>query len=159
MKKQLVIIGIVAVLVSVGFSGCTQTKNDTNSEDDILKQTVNEEQLKDEFESVANNIAKSIDTVTEVKNYNESLFIQHKQELYNHDDICELDYSYKDARDYIIAGLENLVNKEYDNSYSSFLRADNSVIGANSYTGDMWPIQFGFENGVCYVLWNMGYKP
>lgn len=127
--------------------------------------------LEEEFETAAKSIANDF-TDEEgtynfetskaeenyILNYNSEDFEQHRIQLYEHDDICDFDSEYKEARDHIIEGLEHLVNKEYEQTYHSFLLADDAILMTN-YMGDWWTKQFGFEDGACDILWDMGYRP
>ena len=108
-----------------------------------------------------------------ILNYNQSQFEEHRNLIYENDDIIDelgdgyhyftgdgrlFGYEFKNCRDYTIKGLEYLVAGEYEKAWSSFFSADNALTGANSFTGDLWPIQYGFEKGVCDILYDMGYK-
>jgi len=178
--NKYLLIGIIFIVLTVGLSGCVGNNEDKDSdwESNWEKQNENEANLKSEFEIAMETVAADfVDESSEynietsqnerdyILNYNQKEFDKHSSLIYEGDDICNKNsgykyyYEYQDCRNHVIEGLQHLLNNQYNDAYSSLLTADCDIFEANSFTGDMWCIQFGFEDGVCDILWDMGYRP
>jgi len=176
MKKQLIVVGIIVVLLTVGLSGCNEETSD-NSNNDLESEKVDTSLLKEKFETAMKSIAfdfvdelpstssanaynhdTSQTEIDYILNYSQPQFEAHRDLIYRNDDICNNSYYYDyiRCRDHVIEGLQYLVDKEYYEAWSSLLAADCDIFDVNMY-GDMWCIQFGFENGVVDILFDMGY--
>jgi hypothetical protein len=183
MKKEILFCMISIMVIGIGIiSGCTTEKTDQNNNDTESKPDY--DSLHEKFENAMDRVAgffvdesgsynfdTSQNEIDYILNYNQTEFEKHKKIILDNDDIIEelgentyysdsgklFAYEYEDCRDSAIDGLEYLLLKDYNKAWSSFLSADNAITGSNSYTGDMWPIQFGFEDGICDILFDMGY--
>ena len=95
-----------------------------------------------------------------ILNYSQNQFEQHSSLIYGNDDFCEsgdtFAYQWKNCRDYVIEGLQYLVDKNFVEARWSLFNADNEIL-MTDYMGDYWSKQFGFEAGVVDILWDMGY--
>jgi len=116
-------------------------------------------------ESSAYNFDTSQNEIDYILNYSQTEFDKYSSLIYENDDICDGNsgykyyYEYQDCRVHVIGGLQHLLNNQYNDVYSSLLTADCDIFEVNSFTGDMWCVQFGFGDGVCDILWDMGCRP
>lgn len=173
MEKATILL-IALIMIGVGFlSGCNEQTPTENSISNWEKEQAEIERLKDEFETAMESVAGDFvdessgynyDTskVEEdyILNYSQTLFEQHSSLIYDNDDFCESDdtfaYQWKNCRDYVIEGLQYLVDKNFVEARWSLFSADNEIL-MTDYMGDYWSKQFGFEDGVVDILWDMGY--
>ena len=173
--KKIIVLLIILLMVSIGFlSGCVNNDDaESDWESNWEKQNEDEENMKSEFEAAMETIAgdfvdessgynydTSQDEIDYILNYSQTEFDKHSSLIYENDDICESSdsfaYQWENCRDYVIEGLQYLLDKKYAKAYKSLFYADNEILMTN-YMGDYWSKQFGFENGVCDILWDMGY--
>lgn len=182
-KKILLLIPILVVFL-VFLSGCSDKNNDQKNNPDGGELTSDYESLHQKFKNAMENVASdfteeesyynyetSQNEIDYILNYTKNDFEEHKKIIYDNADIIDdlgdgsfylsgegriFGYEYEDCRDSAIEGLNYLVSGLYSDAWSSFLSADDALTGSDGY-GNMWPIQFGFEDGVCDVLYDMGY--
>ena len=184
MNKKLIAIGITLVFLMVGLSGCfgnnddetngftdnepTETQNNDSQTIGDENEGDSEQSSRDRFRTAMESIAGDFvdessgynsDTsqveIDYILRYSQTEFDKHSSLIYENDGVCN-NNDYSAVRDDVIEGLQYLVDKEYYEAWSSFLAADCEIFDVNIY-GDMWDVQFGFEDGVVDILFDMGY--
>jgi len=164
----IMILSIVGTGYLFGFVSLPDSSNDWESEWEKKQQMKSEfeiamESVVSDFveESSGHNFDTSQAEKDYILNYDENQFKQHRSLIYNNDDFCGYDdtygYQWTTCRDYVIDGLQSLVYNDFVGAYESFLFADNQIL-MTDYMGDYWYKQFGFEEGICDILWDMGYR-
>jgi len=148
MKKHLIVSGIVFVLLIVGLSGCLDNNSNINGiEEDENK---NVEIIENDFLSTIRSIGNGFRNIDDVKDYNQSKYLKHREELNSYntsllDSYGEYAGSYSRVKNFLILGLEYITLKDWENAWWNIIYASGELFDINMIDENMWEIDVGLE--------------